>query len=86
MSPQRTIQESQKCEGLGVRYGKLITLGIHPAPPDTGVVFIRTDLEGKPHIKASIAYKRAALQEQFSQFLWFKKNSKISQLIIIPLR
>jgi len=55
MSPQRTIQESQKCKGLGVRYGKLITLGIHPAPPDTGVVFIRTDLEGKPNIKANIA-------------------------------
>ena len=42
---QRTIKNSILCEGIGLHTGKAVKMTLLPAPTDTGVVFIRTDLD-----------------------------------------
>ncbi len=54
MYRQRTIEEAVDCVGIGLHSGKKVTLRIRPASIDTGIVFIRTDLAGKPAIKATV--------------------------------
>lgn len=44
---QRTIKKAINCEGIGLHSGKPATMTIKPAPEDTGIVFIRTDLQGR---------------------------------------
>ncbi len=45
---QRTLKESVTLEGVGLHRGLSATAAIHPAPVNTGIVFIREDLGGKP--------------------------------------
>ncbi len=51
---QRTIKKSITCEGIGLHTGKAVKMVLKPAPPNTGVVFIRTD-SGNAEIKAIAA-------------------------------
>jgi UDP-3-O-[3-hydroxymyristoyl] N-acetylglucosamine deacetylase len=44
MIRQRTIQETTRAVGVGVHSGRKVELVLHPAPPDSGFVFRRTDL------------------------------------------
>ena len=37
---------------MGVHLGQRVEMMIRPAPPDTGIVFVRTDLSGAPTVKA----------------------------------
>lgn len=41
---QRTIKESVSCSGIGLHTGCRVQMSLHPAPPDTGIVFRRKDL------------------------------------------
>src|SRR5437879_9590042 len=41
--------------------GSQVSLTLTPAPPDTGIVFIRTDLSAKPRVSAAIANVRPTL-------------------------
>jgi len=43
---QRTIVSPVTVSGVGVNTGRKVTLRMRPAPEDTGVAFIRTDLDG----------------------------------------
>lgn len=43
---QNTIQNSISLAGVGLHSGKMITLYIHPAEEEAGIVFIRTDVKG----------------------------------------
>ena len=43
---QRTLKSSYSFEGKGLHTGKPVTACLKPAPVDTGIVFIRTDLGG----------------------------------------
>ena len=43
-SPQRTLKASIGCVGTGLHSGQRVSLQLHPAPPDTGIVFRRSDL------------------------------------------
>ncbi len=54
MYSQRTIKESVECVGIGLHTGKKVSLKLRPAPVNTGIVFIRTDLAGSPSIKACV--------------------------------
>lgn len=54
MYNQRTIKEAVACVGIGLHTGKKVSLKVRPAPVNTGVVFIRTDLPGSPSIKACV--------------------------------
>ncbi|WP_133408112.1 UDP-3-O-acyl-N-acetylglucosamine deacetylase [Parashewanella tropica] len=42
---QRTVQKMVKTTGVGLHSGRKVTLAIRPAPVNTGIVFMRTDLE-----------------------------------------
>lgn len=52
MRKQKTIKKEKSFSGVGLHTGKKTTITFKPAPPDTGVVFIRTDLPEQPRIKA----------------------------------
>ncbi len=44
MSVQHTLKAPIDCTGVGLHSGKRVALTLTPAAPDTGVVFLRTDL------------------------------------------
>lgn len=51
---QQTIKNDIQYRGEGLHSGLPVTMVLKPAPENTGIVFIRTDLPGKPQVKASI--------------------------------
>ncbi len=52
MIKQRTLKNKTRATGVGVHLGHRVEMMIRPAPPDTGIVFVRTDLPGAPAVKA----------------------------------
>ena len=52
MLAQRTLSNSIKAFGIGLHSGEPITLKLLPAPPDTGIIFRRVDLDPIVEIKA----------------------------------
>ena len=44
MLAQRTLKSLTKAVGMGLHSGQRVELTLRPAPPDTGIVFRRTDL------------------------------------------
>lgn len=50
---QRTIRKRTVVTGVGIHSGDACTLTFRPAPPDSGVYFIRSDLPGKPSLKVT---------------------------------
>lgn len=51
---QTTLKQSVSCSGIGLHTGAPSNLHIHPAAPDTGIVFIRQDREKIVRIRAHI--------------------------------
>jgi UDP-3-O-[3-hydroxymyristoyl] N-acetylglucosamine deacetylase/3-hydroxyacyl-[acyl-carrier-protein] dehydratase len=51
---QRTIDRPAEVRGVGFFHGSDVTLRFHPAEADTGVVFQRSDLPGRPLVPARI--------------------------------
>ena len=49
---QTTIAKAIAYTGIGLHSGQNVTIVINPAPPDTGIVFARTDLPGVPQVAA----------------------------------
>ncbi len=54
MEPQRTIKREIAYSGIGLHTGNETTITFIPAPVNTGVKFVRTDLTNKPEIIADI--------------------------------
>jgi len=52
---QRTILRESSVSGKSLHTGEEVTLTLKPAPEDSGIVFRRTDLYGKPEIKADVS-------------------------------
>lgn len=52
MVNQRTLKNPIKATGVGLHSGQKVYLTLRPAPVDTGIVFVRTDLEVPVEIKA----------------------------------
>ena len=52
MQKQTTLAASISYSGNGLHSGKPVTMTLKPAAPDTGIVFIRTDLPDQPEIHA----------------------------------
>lgn len=53
MLRQRTIKQIIKSTGIGLHSGTRVVLTLRPAPPDTGIVFRRIDLEPPVDLPAS---------------------------------
>ncbi|MDP8163082.1 UDP-3-O-acyl-N-acetylglucosamine deacetylase [Pasteurella skyensis] len=45
MVKQRTLKKAIKVTGIGLHSGKKVTLRLRPAPSNTGVLYVRTDLD-----------------------------------------
>ena len=52
MIRQRTLQNTIRATGVGLHSGKKVYLALRPAPVNTGIVFIRTDLEHDVEVPA----------------------------------
>ena len=52
MKKQVTLAAPVSYSGVGLHSGKDVTITLKPGNPDTGIVFIRTDLPGQPEIHA----------------------------------
>ena len=50
---QTTLARSIDCVGTALHSGKKVSLSLNPADPNTGIVFRRVDLTGKPSIQAN---------------------------------
>lgn len=51
---QKTLKKEIQYKGAGLHSGAPVTMVFKPAPENTGIVFVRTDLEGHPSVKADI--------------------------------
>jgi UDP-3-O-[3-hydroxymyristoyl] N-acetylglucosamine deacetylase/3-hydroxyacyl-[acyl-carrier-protein] dehydratase len=51
---QQTIAHEASLEGVGLHLGRLARLRFLPAAPDTGIRFLRTDLDSAPQIPATL--------------------------------
>tara|TARA_R110002126_G_scaffold105905_4_gene240548 strand:- start:8528 stop:9820 length:1293 start_codon:yes stop_codon:yes gene_type:complete len=54
---QRTLKTAVEHEGVGLHSGESVRARILPAPPGTGIEFVRTDMEGAPSVTAHIRYQ-----------------------------
>jgi UDP-3-O-[3-hydroxymyristoyl] N-acetylglucosamine deacetylase/3-hydroxyacyl-[acyl-carrier-protein] dehydratase len=54
MANQRTIAEPVSFPGRGLHTGALTNVVLKPASPNSGIVFYRTDLPGRPAVPASV--------------------------------
>jgi len=52
--PQRTLASSASLEGTSLHTGKKVTLTMSPAPPNSGILFRRIDLDDQPFIPAVV--------------------------------
>lgn len=53
MQYQNTIAKAVTYTGIGLHSGLEVFITMKPAPVDTGIVFIRVDLDGRPQIAAA---------------------------------
>ncbi|MEM8888118.1 MAG: bifunctional UDP-3-O-[3-hydroxymyristoyl] N-acetylglucosamine deacetylase/3-hydroxyacyl-ACP dehydratase [Bacteroidota bacterium] len=54
MEKQHTIKSATSISGKGLHTGVPVTMTFHPAEPDHGIIFRRTDLEGQPLVHADV--------------------------------
>jgi UDP-3-O-[3-hydroxymyristoyl] N-acetylglucosamine deacetylase len=59
MFRQKTIQRRVRVEGVGLHTGKHASLTFCPAPPNTGVLFIRADLPDRPTLSTHARFVQA---------------------------
>jgi len=51
---QRTIKREITLPGIGLHTGNTCTVTFKPAEPDSGIRFVRADLDGKPSVSADV--------------------------------
>ena len=51
---QRTLATPVEIDGVGLFFGQPVSLRCLPAEANTGIVFVRTDLRGRPAVSATI--------------------------------
>ncbi|MEO1217456.1 MAG: bifunctional UDP-3-O-[3-hydroxymyristoyl] N-acetylglucosamine deacetylase/3-hydroxyacyl-ACP dehydratase [Bacteroidota bacterium] len=54
MEKQHTIKSATSISGKGLHTGVPVTMTFHPAEPDHGIIFRRTDLDGQPLVHADV--------------------------------
>jgi UDP-3-O-[3-hydroxymyristoyl] N-acetylglucosamine deacetylase/3-hydroxyacyl-[acyl-carrier-protein] dehydratase len=60
---QRTLARTVSYEGIGLHTGIPCHVEFRPAPPGSGIRFVRLDLPGKPEIPVSPRYARADMEQ-----------------------
>jgi UDP-3-O-[3-hydroxymyristoyl] N-acetylglucosamine deacetylase/3-hydroxyacyl-[acyl-carrier-protein] dehydratase len=51
---QQTLASEVRIDGVGIHSGQTVEIVLKPAEPNTGIVFQRVDLPGKPTVKADV--------------------------------
>lgn len=51
---QYTVKRAVSCCGVGLHTGRTVNLIINPAPANTGIQFVRSDIAGRPIIPARV--------------------------------
>ncbi len=59
---QRTLATSVEFSDVALFSGQKVNVRLLPAGPDTGVVFVRTDLKGKPRIPATAQFVSSTMR------------------------
>lgn len=59
---QITLATPVSYRGVGLHSGRDVSMSIKPAPTDTGIVFVRTDIEGCPEIRATADHVTSTLR------------------------
>ena len=57
---QTTIGETVQVVGIGVHSGERVSLSLHPADPDSGIVFLRTGLPGGRDFEIKAEWKNVS--------------------------
>ena len=52
---QKTLRNTVRAKGIGLHSGEQVFLTLRPAPPDTGIIFRRVDLDPPVEIPAKLA-------------------------------
>jgi UDP-3-O-[3-hydroxymyristoyl] N-acetylglucosamine deacetylase len=52
MLKQRTLKNSIRATGVGLHTGKKVLMVLRPSPANSGITFLRTDLDGPASVKA----------------------------------
>ena len=55
MEKQKTIKSEVELTGVGLNTGKKVKVKFKPSPPNSGINFVRVDLDNKPMINAELA-------------------------------
>lgn len=58
MCNQTTIKQAVSLTGMSITGETDAKVSFHPAPPNTGIVFVRNDLPGRPEVKGSFEKAR----------------------------
>lgn len=56
MQNQTTLARRISYTGIGLHSGQDVMITLCPAPAQTGIVFVRTDLPGAPQVRACASY------------------------------
>lgn len=56
MDTQKTISKEVALKGVGLHTGNRVQIKFKPAPVNTGILFVRTDIESRPVIRAEANY------------------------------
>ena len=59
---QQTLAGPVQCTGIGLHSGKPVSLRLVPAPPDSGVLFVRTDLPNQPQVAARAEFVTSVMR------------------------
>jgi UDP-3-O-[3-hydroxymyristoyl] N-acetylglucosamine deacetylase/3-hydroxyacyl-[acyl-carrier-protein] dehydratase len=51
---QHTLASETSIKGVGIHSGQIVEIVLHPAEPNTGIIFQRVDLQGQPTVKADV--------------------------------
>jgi UDP-3-O-[3-hydroxymyristoyl] N-acetylglucosamine deacetylase / 3-hydroxyacyl-[acyl-carrier-protein] dehydratase len=51
---QQTLAAEVRIDGIGIHSGQTVEIVLRPADPNTGIIFQRVDLPGKPTVKADV--------------------------------
>lgn len=67
VTAQTTIADMVRVVGIGVHSGREVSLSLHPADPDTGIVFIRTEASEGRDVEISATWKNVSATDLCTQ-------------------
>ena len=86
--PQQTIKKAVSYQGIGLHSGEPVHMVFKPAPEDTGIVFVRTDIEGHPSVRAPVSYTHLLINGMMMIALvsvMIKMRVKVQTGIMVPI-